>query len=210
MSLRDAGEFWGGTGSTEELIAELGREDRVELRPGYVTATEVPDLFTDVDALALPYRSATATLNAFLAFEHGVPVIGTRVGTMEQDVEDGVIGVLCAPDDVASLADALHRFDAENEPLRLRRGSARSTPDPAGSRTARPCVRSRQPGGAVAGSSRATNPGMDGLKPQQTPLLRGLHWRWGVPLRSQRSCRVRRLHGNDGGPRMGNQRLKVA
>lgn len=130
VSLRVAGEFWGGTGSTEELIAELGLEDRVELRPGYVAATEVPGLFTDVDALALPYRSATATLNAFLAFEHGVPVIGTRVGTMEQDVEDGATGVLCAPDDVASLADALHRFYAENEPLRLRRGVCAVDPRP--------------------------------------------------------------------------------
>jgi glycosyltransferase involved in cell wall biosynthesis len=131
VQLRVAGEFWGGTGPTEKLIAELGLGDRVELHPGYVDTAEVPGLFADVDALALPYRSATASLNAFLAFEHGVPVIGTRVGTMEQDVEDGVTGVLCAPDDVDALTEALHRFYAEGEPQRLRKGVSAVDPGPA-------------------------------------------------------------------------------
>ncbi|MGH4026611.1 MAG: glycosyltransferase [Pseudonocardiaceae bacterium] len=122
IRLRVAGEFWGGPEATERLVAELGLGDRVELRPGYVEAAQVPELFGDVDALALPYRSATASLNAFLAFEHGVPVIATRVGTMEQDVQDGVNGVLCAPDDVAALTAALHRFYADGQPQRLRAG----------------------------------------------------------------------------------------
>jgi glycosyltransferase involved in cell wall biosynthesis len=120
VALRVAGEFWGGTASTERLVDELGLGDRVELRPGYVDTVDVPDLFRDVDALALPYRSATASLNAFLAFAHGRPVIATRVGTVEQDVRDGVDGVLCAPDDLDSLTAALHRFYAGGEPLRLR------------------------------------------------------------------------------------------
>lgn len=122
VGLRVAGEFWGGTGATESLIGELGLGDRVELRPGYVAGPAVPGLFADVDALVLPYRSATASLNAFLAFEHGVPVIATRVGTITQDVRDGVDGILCRPDDVASLADALHRFYAPGQPVGLRSG----------------------------------------------------------------------------------------
>jgi glycosyltransferase involved in cell wall biosynthesis len=122
VSVRVAGEFWGGPEETRRLIAELGLESRVELRPGYVDAADVPSLFADVDALVLPYRAATASLNAFLAFAHERPVIATRVGTVEQDVRDGVDGVLCAPDDVESLADALTRFYAEGEPQRLRLG----------------------------------------------------------------------------------------
>ncbi len=120
VRLRVAGEFWGGTESTERLIAELGLGERVELRPGYVDSSDVPALFTDVDALVLPYRSATASLNAFLAFSHGVPVIGTRVGTMEQDVRDGVDGLLCTPDDVESLTEALNRFYSDGTAARLR------------------------------------------------------------------------------------------
>jgi glycosyltransferase involved in cell wall biosynthesis len=122
VRLRVAGEFWGGPDGTRQLVNALGLGDRVELRPGYVNAAKVPELFRDVDALVLPYRSATASLNAFLAFEHGRPVIATRVGTVEQDVRDGVDGLLCPPDDVAALTDTLHRFYADGVPQRLRAG----------------------------------------------------------------------------------------
>jgi glycosyltransferase involved in cell wall biosynthesis len=115
-----AGEFWGGPESTTALIAELGLADRVELRPGYVDSADVPGLFAAVDALALPYRSATASFNAYLAFEHGVPVIATEVGTITDDVRDGVDGILCAPDDVAALTEALRRFYADGMPAKLR------------------------------------------------------------------------------------------
>nr|WP_232071542.1 glycosyltransferase [Phytohabitans flavus] len=115
-----AGEFWGGAEETEQLVGELGLASRVELRPGYVDADDVPGLFTDVDALVLPYRSVTASLNVFLAYAHRRPVIATRVGTVEQDVRDGVDGVLCAPDNIGSLSEALRRFYVEGEPERLR------------------------------------------------------------------------------------------
>lgn len=122
VRLRVAGEFWGGPAATRQLVGDLGLADRVDIRPGYVDGAEVPNLFTDVDALVLPYRSATASLNVFLAFEHGVPVIATRVGTVEQDVADGVNGVLCPPDDATALTRALDRFYADGEPQRLRAG----------------------------------------------------------------------------------------
>lgn len=120
VSLVVAGEFWGGVAPTEELVTELGITDRVDLRPGYVDAADVPALFRDVDALVLPYRSATASFNAYLGFEHGVPVIASRVGTLPHDVRDGVDGLLCEPDDVESLTSALSAFYAGNTPSRLR------------------------------------------------------------------------------------------
>ena len=120
VSLVVAGEFWGGVGPTEKLVAELGISGRVDLRPGYVDAEDVPALFRDVDALGLPYRSATASFNAYLGFEHGVPVIASRVGTLPDDVRDGVDGLLCEPDDVESLASALSVFYSDDTPSRLR------------------------------------------------------------------------------------------
>ncbi|MGH3387297.1 MAG: glycosyltransferase, partial [Actinomadura sp.] len=77
VGLTVAGEFWGGLDDTRQLIAELGLTDRVELRPGYVPAEEVPGLFAAADALVLPYRSATASQNVWMAYEEGVPVIAT-------------------------------------------------------------------------------------------------------------------------------------
>ncbi|GLZ10365.1 glycosyl transferase family 1 [Actinomadura sp. NBRC 104425] len=122
VSLTVAGEFWGGLEETRELIGRLGLTGRVELRPGYVPAADVPALFAACDALVLPYRSATASQNVWMAFEHGVPVIATRVGGFADQVRDGVDGLICEPGDPGSLADALKRFYAPGEPERLRSG----------------------------------------------------------------------------------------
>lgn len=130
VGLTVAGEFWGGTEETERLITELGLTDRVELRPGYVPSADVPGLFAEADALVLPYRSATASQNPWLAYEHGVPVIATRVGALPDHVRDGVDGLLCAPDDVTDLAKTITRFYDPGEPERLSSGVRRVDPEP--------------------------------------------------------------------------------
>ncbi|GGM87172.1 glycosyl transferase family 1 [Thermopolyspora flexuosa] len=130
VSLTVAGEFWGGLEETRELIAELGLTDRVELRPGYVPADQVPALFEQADALVLPYRSATASQNVWLGHEHGVPVIATRVGALADHITDGVDGLLVEPGSVEALTDALNRFYAPGEPERLRAGVKAVDPDP--------------------------------------------------------------------------------
>jgi glycosyltransferase involved in cell wall biosynthesis len=122
VTLTVAGEFWGGVDETRALISSLELDSRVELRPGYVPGSDVPRLFADADALVLPYRTATASQNVFMAYEHGVPVIATRAGTLADHVRDGIDGLLCEADDVASLTDALRRFYATGEPARLRAG----------------------------------------------------------------------------------------
>ncbi|MHB2022606.1 MAG: glycosyltransferase family 4 protein [Mycobacteriales bacterium] len=130
VRLRVAGEFWGGTAATEALIDSLGLAESVELCPGYVADADLPAVFADVDALVLPYRSATASQNAWIAFQFGVPVIATRAGTLADPVTDGVDGIVCDPDDVSSLTQALQRFYAPGQPLRLRRAVAPVDPRP--------------------------------------------------------------------------------
>jgi glycosyltransferase involved in cell wall biosynthesis len=79
----------------------------------------------------LPYRHATGSQNAQLAFEYDRPVIVTRTGALADAVTDGVDGIVCAPDDVASLADAIERFYAPGEALRLRANVKRPDATPA-------------------------------------------------------------------------------
>ncbi|MDA0565970.1 glycosyltransferase family 4 protein [Streptomonospora sp. S1-112] len=131
VRLTVAGEFWGG--AAEELRAlarELGVADRVEFREGYVPAEDIPGLFADADAVVLPYRTATATQNVWLAHEHGLPVVATRAGALPEQVTDGVDGLLCAPDDPADLAGALARLYAPGEAERLRAGVRTADPKP--------------------------------------------------------------------------------
>ncbi|MGW6494156.1 glycosyltransferase family 4 protein [Nonomuraea angiospora] len=130
ISLTVAGEFWGGLEETRSLVAELGLGDRVELRPGYVAAEDVPGLFARADALVLPYRNATASQNVWLGHEHGVPVIATRVGALADHVTDGVDGLLVEPGDAGALRAAIERFYASGEPERLRSGVKAVDPEP--------------------------------------------------------------------------------
>jgi glycosyltransferase involved in cell wall biosynthesis len=125
-----AGEFWGrAEQETRALIDRLGISGRVTLRPGYVPADQIPELFAEADALVLPYRSATSSQNAWLAFAHGVPVVVTRAGTLADVVRDGVDGVVCEPGDEDDLLRALERISAPGEAARLRAAVRPADPD---------------------------------------------------------------------------------
>lgn len=129
VTLTVAGEFWADTTEMDNLIAELGLADRVTLRPGYVPADEIPALFGAADALVMPYREATASQNALLAFAHGVPVITTTAGALAEPVRDGVDGLTCAPGDTEDLLRVLKEFSDPQVARRLRAGIPAVDPD---------------------------------------------------------------------------------
>lgn len=130
VRLRVAGEFWGGRGETEALIDELGVGDRVELIPQYIEADRVPALFADVDALVLPYRSATGSQGVWTAFQFGVPVITTDAGGLARDVTRGVDGLVVPAGDADALAGALHDFYRPGVPERMRVAVRPVDPEP--------------------------------------------------------------------------------
>ena len=129
VTLTVAGEFWADTTEMDNLIAGLGLRDRVTLRPGYVPADEIPGLFGAADALVMPYREATASQNALLAFAHGVPVITTTAGALAEPVRDGVDGLTCAPGDTEDLVRVLKEFSDPQVARRLRAGIPAMDPD---------------------------------------------------------------------------------
>ena len=129
VTLMVAGEFWADTTEMDNLIGELGLANRVALRPGYVPADEIPALFGAADALVMPYREATASQNALLAFAHGVPVITTTAGALAEPVRDGVDGLTCAPGDTEDLLRVLKEFSDPQVARRLRAGIPAVDPD---------------------------------------------------------------------------------
>jgi glycosyltransferase involved in cell wall biosynthesis/SAM-dependent methyltransferase len=130
VSLTVAGEVWGGAEALQRQVRELGLTDRVDLRPGYVDAADVPALFATADAVVLPYRSGTATQNVELAHAAGLPVVATRVPALEPRVRDGVDGLLVRPDDPDDLARALRELYAPGRLAELRSGVPQVDPEP--------------------------------------------------------------------------------
>jgi glycosyltransferase involved in cell wall biosynthesis len=128
VDLAVVGEVYPDAGDVGALVDRLGLGHRVTLQADYLPAARIPDLFAAVDALVLPYRSATASQHVALAHWHGIPVVATRVGNFPEVVADGVDGLLCTPGDVPDLARALHALYSPGC-LEALRAAIRSTDD---------------------------------------------------------------------------------
>ncbi|MGO4343611.1 glycosyltransferase [Pedococcus sp. 2YAF34] len=110
-TLTVAGEMWGSSGErVKELAQDPRLRGRVEVHGGYVPADRLAPLLASHDVLALTYRSATASQNALLGRQHGLPVLASDVGTFGSQVRDGVDGLLVPPNDKDALVEALRRL----------------------------------------------------------------------------------------------------
>ncbi len=104
-----AGECWDDPDQYATLARDAGVAERVRFELRYVGNDELPAMFGAADAVVLPYRQATQSGVAALAFAYGRPVVATRVGGLPDLVEDGVTGALAAACDPKALAAAIDR-----------------------------------------------------------------------------------------------------
>lgn len=107
-----AGRAWRGAGEVAATVARLGLEDRVTLHEGYVPARRTAVLMRAADAVILPYRTASQSGVAQVAFAYGRPVIATRVGGLPDAVRHDVDGLLCEVD-ADDIAAAIRRMAAD-------------------------------------------------------------------------------------------------
>jgi glycosyltransferase involved in cell wall biosynthesis len=112
-----AGRFWEGKHELCALRDELGLEQQVEFRDAYLSDDETALLFAACDAALLPYRSATQSGVAQLAFAYGRPVIATNVGGLSSAVTHGRDGLLCQPEP-QSIARAIEALASSLPTLR--------------------------------------------------------------------------------------------
>lgn len=109
-----AGEPWGQLGSElRRLVRDLGDEDRVRLRLGWLPEAEVPTLLAAADLMVLPYRAGSQSAVAPLALAAGLPVLSTTVGGLPEVVQDGINGVLVEAGSADALARALEELTRE-------------------------------------------------------------------------------------------------
>jgi glycosyltransferase involved in cell wall biosynthesis len=101
----------GGDGDERPVRAAIARlPDTVRSRivlAGWIEAGEQPAWFRRSIALVLPSRGENLPMSALEAHAHGVPVIATPVGSVQEAVIDRRTGLIVPVDDVAALAAAM-------------------------------------------------------------------------------------------------------
>ncbi|PSQ98230.1 MAG: glycosyl transferase [Bacteroidetes bacterium QS_9_68_14] len=121
-----AGAFYDDDAPYRAQVRRHGLEERVHLRDQYVPDGDVPGYFAAADAVVQPYRSATQSGVAQIAFHFDRPVITTDVGGLAEHVPHEQAGLVVPPEDPAALAEAVARFFTDDGlATRLARGVRR-------------------------------------------------------------------------------------
>jgi glycosyltransferase involved in cell wall biosynthesis len=98
-------------------VTRLGL-DRAVTMTGF--RRDIPEVMASLDVLVLPSIRSEATSQVILqALAVGTPVIATAIGGSPEVIQDGVTGVLVAPNDAPALAEAI--LTTFRDPDRARR-----------------------------------------------------------------------------------------
>ncbi len=114
--------------SLDELVEQAGLSGKVRFH-GRLTRDEIARLLVDADVLTVPSvptrdgRREGIPVVLMEAMGSGVPVIASNLSGIPELVNDQQTGLLVAPRDARSIADALERY-IQNPALRRRFGNA--------------------------------------------------------------------------------------
>lgn len=113
LRLLVVGEVYGDSAPYTRQIHALGIEKQVVFIDRFVSNEEVPAFFRASDLVILPYRTASQSGIAQLAYAFDKPVLATAVGGLTEVVKDGINGIVVPPDDPMAMAGGVLRFFAE-------------------------------------------------------------------------------------------------
>lgn len=114
-----AGSVWKTDfGICEEIISREGLEDYLKLDIRYIPDEEVDDYYSAADICVLPYREVYQSGVIQLTYAHHKPAVVTKIPAF-MDIVDESRGILCAPNDVESLAKALYQAYVVKDQLNM-------------------------------------------------------------------------------------------
>jgi D-inositol-3-phosphate glycosyltransferase len=106
-SVKSSMDYWD---SIEKRIAEYGLEKLVIKRIEFIPDHEIEIYFKAADVLVLPYRFIYQSGPLFLAYNFGLPVIATDVGSFKEDIVEGETGYVSQGVGADDLADSIIKF----------------------------------------------------------------------------------------------------
>jgi len=101
----------------QALARELGVDERVEWRLGFLADEEIPRLMHEATLVSLPYRKIDSSGVLATALGHGRPAVVTDVGGLPDAIREFGAGRVVPPEDAPALAAAIREL-LEPEPLR--------------------------------------------------------------------------------------------
>jgi D-inositol-3-phosphate glycosyltransferase len=114
-----AGDKSGAVEYWEKLIHSIEQslpETSYCLKPYYIPDEEMEIYFKAADVVIIPYIEIYQSFIHMQAFNYGVPVIATDIGSFRDDILDGKMGYIVPPNDPESLASAIETFITEMLP----------------------------------------------------------------------------------------------
>lgn len=109
-----SGEFYGDPKPYTDQIERLGIKDSTLLFTEFIPDDKVNLYFRACDIVVQPYKSATQSGVAQIAFHFDKPMIVTNVGGLAEIVPDGKVGYVVEPDPT-QIADAIVKYYDGNQ-----------------------------------------------------------------------------------------------
>jgi len=100
-----------------DIQERLGRKpirERTILRMEFIPDEEMELYLKAADVTVLPYTRIFQSGVLFLAYSFGLPVIASDVGSLRDDVVEGMTGFICRPEDPLDLAKTIERYFASS------------------------------------------------------------------------------------------------
>lgn len=118
-----AGEFYSNEDKYISLIKELGITERVILRTEFIPNSEVQNYFNAADIVVQPYKSATQSGVAQIAYHFHKPILVTNVGGLAEIVPHEKVGYVVAPEP-DEITNALIDFFSRNRKIEFEKNLA--------------------------------------------------------------------------------------
>lgn len=107
-----AGEFWDDQATYENQIAELGIQDRVMIRAGYIPDSEAGSYFEAADCFVAPYVEGTQSGSIKQAMGYGLPLVVTDIIADPMIRENASGSIVVSAGDSEALANGIQQLDS--------------------------------------------------------------------------------------------------
>jgi glycosyltransferase involved in cell wall biosynthesis len=100
-------EYW------KQIQADLQGKpwlNRVIQKVDFIPDHDIEFYFKAADVLVMPYVHIFQSGILFLAYSFGLPVVAADVGSLKEEVVEGVTGFICPPQNPTALADCIRKY----------------------------------------------------------------------------------------------------